>query len=348
MIINRNNYEEYFLLYIDRELSAAERAAVEHFVTENPDLRPELEALQSVTLDGTDTISFPGKKELLSTGSLLSIVTAENRTEYFILYADNELSNEQKASVEQFVYHHPEHQQEFELFLQARIEADRTVIFEDKNSLYRKEATVRPISGWFKLSAAVAAAVIFLIFGYLQFNTENEAEQGGLYSKNVIKPAKQDTASGAKLVIPELKLPTEEKAAPELVIPEEKAPADAPVSIKHPEPKADQIQEAPETPKAARPLESAELTADMDMVAEVETDKVRSLHPANLQIVTPEAPEIADQAQDAELSIANIPVSEQSRLGRMIRKTSRFINRTTNRTPSIPGLVIGHIEIAVR
>jgi hypothetical protein len=344
MIINRNNYEEYFLLYIDKELSSPEREAVERFVTENPDLRPELEALQSVTLDGTDTISFPGKKELLSTGSLHSIVTAENHTEYFILYADNELNNQQKASVEQFVYHHPEHQQEFELFLQARLDADKTIIFEDKNSLYRQEATVRPISGWFKLSAAVAAAVIFLIFGYLQFNTENDAETGGLYSKNVTKPAEKDTASVSKLVIPEPVLPAQEKTEPEVVVQEEKAPSKAPVKLQTTETKKDHTAETPETPKASKPLESSELTADMDMASEVETDKVSSLHAGNLQIITLNTPEVAEQNQDAELSIANFPVSQKSRLGRMIRKTSRFINRTS----SIPGLVIGHLEIAVR
>ncbi len=46
MTINRNNYEEYFLLYIDRELADGERQMVEDFVRRHPDLEKELAALK--------------------------------------------------------------------------------------------------------------------------------------------------------------------------------------------------------------------------------------------------------------------------------------------------------------
>ncbi len=50
MKINTNNYEEYFLLYIDNELSGEQKAAVELFVLENPAYQKKLSLLQQTIL----------------------------------------------------------------------------------------------------------------------------------------------------------------------------------------------------------------------------------------------------------------------------------------------------------
>ena len=64
MNINETNYENYFFLYIDKELSAAEIAAVESFVQENPQYANELASLQKATLSAgmdDDKIIYPNK-----------------------------------------------------------------------------------------------------------------------------------------------------------------------------------------------------------------------------------------------------------------------------------------------
>ncbi len=50
MEINRNNYETFFLLYLDRELSAPEMSEVEKFVAENADLQKEFSLLRQTVL----------------------------------------------------------------------------------------------------------------------------------------------------------------------------------------------------------------------------------------------------------------------------------------------------------
>ncbi|MDP4213895.1 MAG: hypothetical protein Q8926_14865 [Bacteroidota bacterium] len=63
MDINRNNYENFFLLYLDRELNETERKEVEKFLFENTDLQKEFTLLQN-TIQRPADIVFE-QKELL-------------------------------------------------------------------------------------------------------------------------------------------------------------------------------------------------------------------------------------------------------------------------------------------
>jgi hypothetical protein len=64
MIINRSNYEEYFLLYTDRELNREEQLMVEDFVRLHPDLEKEFNLLKQ-TIALPPVVVFEGKEKLL-------------------------------------------------------------------------------------------------------------------------------------------------------------------------------------------------------------------------------------------------------------------------------------------
>lgn len=166
MNINRHNYEEYFLLYVDNELTDAERSAVEEFVAQNPDLEEELVMMmQSVLKPDTRTV-FPHKELLFrNTEEAINEINCES---WFVLYGDNELTNEEKARVEQFVYSHPQFQAEFELIQQARLAPDHSLVYPHKNALYRTEEDDKVVPfAWWRVAAAAAVVLFLAVAGWL-------------------------------------------------------------------------------------------------------------------------------------------------------------------------------------
>lgn len=63
MELNQNNYENYLLLYIDNELTASERAALELFLASNPKQADELKVLQGVKIN-PEHIEYTDKTSL--------------------------------------------------------------------------------------------------------------------------------------------------------------------------------------------------------------------------------------------------------------------------------------------
>jgi len=63
-MINQKNYETYFMLYADNELSAAEREAVLLFVEDHPAYRQEFDLINKIKLTPDNSISFSHKEEI--------------------------------------------------------------------------------------------------------------------------------------------------------------------------------------------------------------------------------------------------------------------------------------------
>lgn len=162
MHINRNNYEEYFLLYADKELSAEEKSMVEKFVQQNPDVEEEFIMLQQTIAAPDNTIAFENKSILFREEPLLqtAFINQHNYEEKFLLYYDNELSLSEINEMEIFLQLNPALQNEFTLLQQIKYEPDVSIAFPDKNILYKKESTGKIIPFRWK---SVAAAILLVM-----------------------------------------------------------------------------------------------------------------------------------------------------------------------------------------
>jgi len=191
-MITRNNYEEYFLLYADNELSAAEKITVEEFVNENPDLREELIALQQLKIKPESNIIFENKNLLFKQSNENSFINNNNYEEYFLLYADNELNDETKITVEKFVYNNPSLQQKFELLLSAKLQPDNNIVFPGKETLYKEERRKIIFLPWMRIAAA---AIVLLLIGLFVFNNVRKNSEQIIVTTNPKQNTDQKTVA---------------------------------------------------------------------------------------------------------------------------------------------------------
>src|SRR4051812_33107038 len=92
--ITPENYEEFFILYMDGELSKEQMAEVDEFVNAHPHLQTELQLLLSTKLP-MEEISI-NKDELFS-----SSMNKAYEEEQLLSFMDNELTSEEGRELNQ-------------------------------------------------------------------------------------------------------------------------------------------------------------------------------------------------------------------------------------------------------
>lgn len=195
-MITRNNYEEFFLLYVDNELSPADRQVVEKFVADNPDLTEEWTSLLECRLQSDDSPVFGDKASLFRHTAAASsregsAITDENYESWYLSYIDGELDKAARDSVEAFALQHPQLGKELEVWRQTVSVPDPAIIYEHKESLYKSEKTRKVFFlPWMRVAAA---AVILVAAGLLLFNSlrknSDEPRNPSIAAQPVIAPA---------------------------------------------------------------------------------------------------------------------------------------------------------------
>ncbi len=205
MLINRHNYETFFLLYADDELRADERKAVEEFVNDNEDLKPELQMILAAILPAEEIV-FADKSFLYK-----DIVFDAALQEKLLLKIDDELSTTELKNVNDILATNKEAQQEYNILLGTKLNAADTIIFEEKHLLYKKERDNVVAFRFVRWAAAAALIGFGLFLGISLFNKNEEV----INPVAVTKPKQTNDTKKPTTIIKDIQNNTAVKAATE-------------------------------------------------------------------------------------------------------------------------------------
>ncbi|MEJ7589903.1 MAG: hypothetical protein WKI04_20305 [Ferruginibacter sp.] len=243
MTINRHNYETVFLLYTDNELTVTEKKAVEDFVEANPDLQEELIMLQQSILK-PDAVVFDNKHSLFKNETITGALQ-----EKLLLLMDNELTGAEKKVIDELIKTDAAVSKEWAALQESRLLPDTSIIFSDKQSLYRKEPGRVIAFPWRRVAAAAVLIGIGIWGALLLVNNGGKVTNGG-----IVKNMEQKPTTGA------IK-PATDQPVISLVPPDAKKQDLATASvIAKPAPAAEIITHSPRKILQRLPKESAERT----------------------------------------------------------------------------------------
>ena len=168
MQINRQNYEQYFLLYADGELTTSQRNAVQEFVAVNKDLAIELAMIQAAIL--------PAEEVMLLDKNFLFKGIDEQTQEKLLLKIDNELPAKELAAINAVIQNDSAVKATFDLFSKTVLDKNEKIIFEHKHLLYKKEKDNVVVFGYLRWAAAAVFIGIALFTGIKFYSNKSTVE----------------------------------------------------------------------------------------------------------------------------------------------------------------------------
>ncbi len=204
MMINRSNYEAFFLDEIEGRLSPDHRELLRRFLQDNPDLAQELEMMgrsmevltvpippESPRVNFRDSLyqqDFLGEEVRLVPGNEtfdgregLKVPRSVDKSDWnmkLVAYAEGDLTGDEKTAVESRIESDPSVRRDFQLLSHSRLPKER-ILYPWKAELKRKNGRLTAMR-YFSFSAAAAIAVLVMVS---LFNSdERSAFEAGLFA----------------------------------------------------------------------------------------------------------------------------------------------------------------------
>lgn len=354
-IINLGNYEEYFLLYLDDELNAQEKAAVDAFLTFHPELRSELDLLMGTKLE-PEFLCFDGKEELLAANMGQQVVD-----ENLLLHVDGELDEAARKATEQKLQADEAYRNQYQLLLRTKSDPAEIIPYPNKEELYRRSVYRMRTGFVMRVAAAVLLIASMGVLFYSQPSGKPGAENTGMAKTEDSKPALPQPATGNRE--PEAgtlagKVPPSQHAATpekEVVTPTDAAPVNNVLAYQAPA-KLTREQPAEAVAPVAKqgPSEEEQVLAYQPMAREAAGDMPlvragkKELQPA---VTSADNETYHTSNAGAEFTFAaNTEERSRGNLKSLLRKATRMVERRTgiNATNEDDELLIGVVAIKLK
>jgi hypothetical protein len=155
MNITRDNYEVFFLDFLEGNLKVDQIDQFLDFLNQNPDLKEELQLFESINIPEEQAV-FSKKEQLYR-----NMPDHRNGDDTRIIaYLEDDLSSDERLLFENHLADDHDLNKEYKLFLKTRLIPDHSIHFPNKNKIYRKSG-----SKVFLTWMVSIAAMLFLAWG---------------------------------------------------------------------------------------------------------------------------------------------------------------------------------------
>ncbi|MCK5847036.1 MAG: hypothetical protein KAG84_06330 [Bacteroidales bacterium] len=181
LLLNNENYEHYFIAYHEGDLSFQDKIQVEDFLELNPDLVSEFGSFKEVSSIMPENIVFESKEQILrlniGDGNYIPQSEFENICIDFI---EGNLNKKESDNLLDIVAKDEKLNSIFTLYNSSKLTADTSIVFGDKQLLYRNVPIgLLAISRYVNsMAAAIAFFVVFNIYSTTldKINTQIEVD----------------------------------------------------------------------------------------------------------------------------------------------------------------------------
>ncbi len=188
MAINRHNYEEKLIDFLEGQLHEAERGELFLFLEANPDIKDQFDSLRNEfpIIDSDAGIVFPQKEKL--TKRPVGHVYIDEFSWLCIAKLEGDASPFDLAKLHDLLTENPSLASDFVLFERAKLAPSSSIVFDHKGRLTHKRVGSSFVIQRYAVAASIAAFMIFV-----SVPTENQLENSSRFSYSSVNPVSGDS-----------------------------------------------------------------------------------------------------------------------------------------------------------